>query len=343
MRLKKWLALFIALTIIFIISGCGDKAEDARKELGKMNVQYTAESFIKAIENKDNIVFNLFIQAGMSQDAKDVNGYSVLMAAANAGNQEAFGQLLEKNADIKAKTKQGMNVLLYAAEKGNASVIEIALEKGIDINDQDESGQTALYHAVKANQIESVKLILQQPAIDINKTDKKGVTPLMIAVKEGNLEIIQTLLVANVDVRIKDSQGWTALKYAQNSRNDGIVKEIKSAGGMEELWRKVSTGLYIDSNSGYNYRIQISRVKDAYISATLCCVSSAVATATIEGEFNDDGSLNFNYTDGWCNKGTGTITVINESTIKVDTDLIEKNRDARMFIMPGEHTLKKMP
>lgn len=338
--------MLVMLAIIFTISGCGDKAEDARKELGKLNVQYTAESFIKAIENKDNIVTKLFIEAGMSQDSKDVNGYSALMAAANAGNQEVFGQLLEKNADIRSKTKQGMDVLLYASEKGNVSAIKIAVEKGIDINEQDESGQTALYHAVKANQIDSVKSLLQQSAIDVNKADKKGVTPLMVAAKGGNLELTLILLSASANVGIKDSQEWNALKYAQNSKNEDIMREIRNAGGKEESWRKVSTGTYIDSNLGYRYRLQITQVRDAYITTDLYCVSdngNTVASVAIKGEFDDDGTLNFNYVDGWRNKGKGTITVVNESTIKIDTDLTERNRDARMFIMPGEHLLKKMP
>ncbi len=81
--------LVVALLLIGIFSfGCGNKQEAARKELTKMNVDYSTSSFIKAVENNDVVVAKLFIEAGMSVNAINGNGETPLIIAAKNSSEE---------------------------------------------------------------------------------------------------------------------------------------------------------------------------------------------------------------------------------------------------------------
>ncbi len=49
---------------------------------------------------------------------------------------------------------------------------------------------------------------------NVNHKNKKGETPLMIAVRKGQVEIVETLLINNADLSVKDEEGRTAFDYA---------------------------------------------------------------------------------------------------------------------------------
>lgn len=81
--------------------------------------------------------------------------------------------------------------------------------------------------AISKGEIATVKQIIESGT----KVNKKlnGLTPLMYAARYNKVEIIQYLLQKGADRDIKDSQGFTALKYAELSNAYEAIAVLKSS------------------------------------------------------------------------------------------------------------------
>jgi ankyrin repeat protein len=86
---------------------------------------------------------------------------------------------------------------------------------------------TPLGTAISKGDVETAKKLIEYGA---NVNEKcNGMTPLMMAARYNNVEIIKLLLEKGADLRIKDSKGFTALKYAQLSNAKEAEAAIKEA------------------------------------------------------------------------------------------------------------------
>jgi ankyrin repeat protein len=80
--------------------------------------------------------------------------------------------------------------------------------------------------AISKGEIETVKKFIEYGA-DVNEK-LNGITPLMYAARYNKVEIIKYLLLKGADRNIKDSQGFTALKYAELSNAYDAIAILKS-------------------------------------------------------------------------------------------------------------------
>lgn len=81
--------------------------------------------------------------------------------------------------------------------------------------------------AISKGEIETVKKFIEYGA-DVNEK-LNGITPLMYAARYNKVEIIKYLLLKGADRNIKDSQGFTALKYAELSNAYEAIAILKSS------------------------------------------------------------------------------------------------------------------
>lgn len=157
--------------------------------------------------------------------------------------------LSKKILDINQQDQSGKSALLYACELNNLDLAKILIENGATVDVSDSSENTPLLHACKKNNFDLVQYLYQQGAkiycrnkynlqtplmiacanpeslpiirfliqkgCNINATDNNKDTPLTIACKNNNIEIVKFLLTQNVDVKIENSVGSTALSIAQ--------------------------------------------------------------------------------------------------------------------------------
>jgi len=80
--------------------------------------------------------------------------------------------------------------------------------------------------AISKGEIETVKKFIEY-GMDVNEK-LNGMTPLMYAARYNKVEIIKYLLLKGADRNIKDSQGFTALKYAELSNAYEAIAILKS-------------------------------------------------------------------------------------------------------------------
>jgi ankyrin repeat protein len=236
MMLKRLIIVGI-LAISLMISGCGRSPEDARKDLSKMNIQYSEQSFVKVAENNDMTAVKLFLEAGMSPNTSTEDG-TPLIVAAGKGNLEMVKLLVEKGANVNTKGKDEITPIMAAIlgegkETVKKEVIKFLLDKGVDLNVRfivDGVGVTPLMMAVEQKDIEIVKLILSQK-VNVNAADvNTGFTALMLAVTNDNTEIVKELLSKGADVNRKAKNNVTALAIAQSNNNAEMINVLKNAG-----------------------------------------------------------------------------------------------------------------
>lgn len=99
--------------------------------------------------------------------------------------------------------------------------------RNFDINSEDFRGVTALHYAAELNDVELIKLILEQPKVRINvKTLDMGSTPLMIAAGNNKLDALKYLLERGADASKTNNYGYTALMIAAETGSFECLKAL---------------------------------------------------------------------------------------------------------------------
>ena len=151
-------------------------------------------------------------------DARDEDGKTALIRAAEKDDTETVKLFLDRGADIEAKDNEGKTALMMAAGQGHAKTVELLLDKGTDIeadikSDDEDGGHRALHFAAKEGHTETVELLLSRGA-DIEAKTNACWTPLMLAAWSGHKEAVGLLLDKGADIEVEDDSGWRALHYA---------------------------------------------------------------------------------------------------------------------------------
>jgi ankyrin repeat protein len=223
---------FVLLTVLV---GCTktESPENARKELGSMNVPYSEEAFIESAKNGDITAVNLFLRSGMNPNARDPMARLALVYARPekpSSNMQYYIDAKKKHqADPLTKdivTDKGMTPLMAAATMGRTEIVRTLLAKGADPNAKDNFGWTALIYAAWQGHTDTVAALLKGGAeVNISESREQELTPLHVAIGSGNLDVVQLLLNSGADVN-KPHAGDTALIRAAKEGNKDIVRAI---------------------------------------------------------------------------------------------------------------------
>lgn len=86
---------------------------------------------------------------------------------------------------------------------------------------------SALNVAISKGDINTVKKLVEYGA-DVNEKSN-GMTPLMIAARYNKVEIIKFLIANGAKLKVKDDNGYTALKYAELSNANEAAQYLRQA------------------------------------------------------------------------------------------------------------------
>jgi len=109
-----------------------------------------------AMDSETPGLIRVLLDAGADARAKDSDGKTALMFAAQRGNLAAVQTLIDAGADLNATDDDGWTPMMFADE---AEVVRLLLNAGADLTIKNKDGETALGMARKYDQTEVVKLL----------------------------------------------------------------------------------------------------------------------------------------------------------------------------------------
>jgi ankyrin repeat protein len=130
--------------------------------------------------------------------------------------------LLDASADINAKDTDGKTALMRAADTGDINQVQWLLAHHASASVRDVYNMTdmsALRYAMNSHEWKRIMILLSEHGVSIkNDRDEKGKTLLMRAARRGDIDQVQWLLTQQVSVNARDKEGWSALRYALCTR-----------------------------------------------------------------------------------------------------------------------------
>ena len=116
--------------------------EQARVELTRQGIAYTATAFADSARSGNLVVVKLFVQSGMSVNVTNNNDYTPLHMAARYGYLEVVKYLVGQGADVDATDYNGWTLLHWAAWGGYLEIVEYLVGQGADVDAMTNGGST---------------------------------------------------------------------------------------------------------------------------------------------------------------------------------------------------------
>ncbi|HVR75328.1 MAG TPA: ankyrin repeat domain-containing protein [Planctomycetota bacterium] len=175
------------------------------------------------------------LRSGADIEARNDDDRSPLMAASEAGADEAVKELLEQGADIEAiDDSYSMNALSYAVWKGRKSTVELLLEAGAKV-EPEGAMLSPLFRASVSGPSRLVSLLLEAGA-SVERRTRQGETPLYIAsCNSSQNEKLMLLIAAGSDVDAEAHDGTTPLLCAVRHRRWNAARILLQAGADPNL------------------------------------------------------------------------------------------------------------
>ena len=158
-----------------------------------MGIPFTADSFAYYLEKDKPEIYNMFIDAGMSVNAKTGEGVPLLSIAVRSDHFDQVKWLLGLGADINAISgDRGYTAVMDAVWRKNYEITKYLVDKGADLSVVSSDGQPIL----------------------------------VLAVGNGNEKIVRLLLQSGADADLQDSMGMSARGYANLFKKPGMVEAM---------------------------------------------------------------------------------------------------------------------
>jgi ankyrin repeat protein len=227
-----------------------------------------------AAEMDEGDTAGLLLGKGANIEAKDNSGDTALIEAATSGQTDTVKLLLEKGANIEAKDNGGDTALIEAATRGQTDTVKLLLDKGANIEAKDNSGETALIGAADNGKTDAVRFLLGKGANIEAKTTPYGFTALIGAAGDGEIDILQLLLDKGANIEAKTNDGYTALMWAANE------------GQADEVNLLVDKGANIEAKDNGGRTALIEEARDCKTDMVGLLINRG---ANIEAKDNNDG------------------------------------------------------
>jgi len=150
--------------------------------------------------------------------------------AAKDGNRAAVRALLAKKADVNAPQADGTTALHWAVRANDLETVQMLIRAGANVKAANHYNVTPMWLAATNGNAAMLELLLKAGA-DANATFSEGETTLMTAARTGSVDAIKTLVAYGADVNAKEKwYGQTALMWAALENNAPAVKVLTELG-----------------------------------------------------------------------------------------------------------------
>ena len=236
------------LVCLLLLAGCSRISVDQRDGHGMTQLMYAAKAGDIAradqlirrgadvnakVPTRDLREFIAFI-SWMQELPKSDIGYTPLMYAAAGRKPQMLSFLSGKGAHINETSRTGESALDLAVFSDDVEVIRPLTDAGVRI------GGRHLAMAIGRGSPETLAFLLGRGG-DPNEPPARPLAtnpppnPLLIsAVRTGRIEMVKLLLDAGAKADVRDSHGWSALRWAKHDKHDEIVALLEAAGVQDD-------------------------------------------------------------------------------------------------------------
>lgn len=177
------------------------------------------DSFIVAAANNMFEKMQLLLDEGIDINGKSsITEATALSVAAEYCSIRSVNFLLEKGADIDIPGESDMTPLMYACSRGKVKGSKIALRLimgGANVSYvRQADDMTALKFAVEDCHPEVITALVKAGA-DVNGPSETDITPLMLAARANNIDTIKALIENGADPLLKCKLSWAENRTAQ--------------------------------------------------------------------------------------------------------------------------------
>jgi ankyrin repeat protein len=180
------------------------------------------------------LVLSIFLLAGSCKQAED--GATLLHWAVRDGNDEIAKALVESGkVDINARDDEGRTPLLVAAEVGNIRMLDYLLKHKATLAAQNRDGMNVFHLAAQGNKSEVIRFFSSDPyksaSLELQAArDKHERLPIEVAYSENRHEVAAALVTAGCPVDWADRNGTTLLHWASSKGYDDVVQLLVARG-----------------------------------------------------------------------------------------------------------------
>lgn len=235
---------------------------------------WSSEPLIHAALRADAAGVRQLLEQGENPNVRSERGYTVLMAAAHAGDVETVRMLLAAGADVHAVTVRQSTVLhslaradlpyctgcrgmsqsdvvleLYRLENQLLEVLDMLLAAGAKVDAPDARGKTPLFLAMHRHERLAGRLLAA--GANPNARTADGTTMLMAAAFLRKPDVVRALLKRGAEVNaVRSRDGYTALFCAVESERDFADPEGKARLEVVRLLLDAGANQYLKDRRG---------------------------------------------------------------------------------------------
>jgi len=149
--------------------------------------------------------------AQVAPGGAEIAAYTGLFAAAARGDAAEIGRLAASGADVNAREGYGRTPLHVATFGRHREAIAALVKARADLNAKERDRYDAVTIAAVADDVATLKLLLQLGASAKQVTSRYDGTALIAAAHLGHDEVVKLLIDAGAPLDHVNNLGWTAL------------------------------------------------------------------------------------------------------------------------------------
>jgi ankyrin repeat protein len=189
--------------------------------------------------------------------------YRGLLAAAATGDVVEIKKLVDAGGDVNMRDGYGRTPLHVATHRKNRDAITALVAAGADINAKENDRYDAVTIAAVADDVGTLRMLLQLKANAKQVTSRYDGTALIAAAHLGHDLVVKMLIDAGAPLDHVNNLGWTALIESIVLGNGGphhveTLRALVQAGANVNLAdRNGQTPLQLARSRGYKNMVQI--------------------------------------------------------------------------------------